>query len=92
MNLELFFNLMNILFAFGSNNWLSVIIAILVFCYNIYTKIRKHNLLSLVIDNNKDVIVSYYRIEDGLYLLEPIQGEKEQVMCMNIFNKIKESI
>ena len=54
MNLELFFNLMNILFAFGSNNWLSVVIAILVFCYNIYTKIRKQNLLSLIVDNHKD--------------------------------------
>ena len=54
MNLELFFNLMNIVFAFGSNNWLSVIISILVFCYNIYTKLRKQNLLSLIIENNKE--------------------------------------
>ena len=54
MNLELFFNLMNLLFAFGSNNWLSVVISILIFCYNIYIKLRKKNLLSLVIDNQKE--------------------------------------
>ena len=54
MNLELFFNLMNILFAFGANNWLSVAISIIIFCYNIYTKIMKRNLLSYVIDNQKE--------------------------------------
>ena len=54
MNLELFFNLMNILFAFGSNNWLSVVISFVVFCYNIYTKIRKQNLISLIANNNKE--------------------------------------
>ena len=54
MNLELFFNLMNILFAFGANNWLSVAISIIIFCYNIYTKVMKRNLLSYVIDNQKE--------------------------------------
>ena len=54
MNLELFFNLMNILFAFGANNWLSVAISVIIFCYNIYTKIMKRNLLSYVIDNQKE--------------------------------------
>ena len=54
MNLELFFNLMNILFAFGSNNWLSVAISILVFCYNIYLKIQKNQYLSLIVENQKE--------------------------------------
>ena len=54
MNLELFFNLMNILFAFGSNNWLSVVISILVFCYNIYLKIQKNQYLSLIAENQKE--------------------------------------
>lgn len=54
MNLELFFNLMNMLFAFGANNWLSVAISIIIFCYNIYIKIRKQYLLSMVIDNQKE--------------------------------------
>ncbi len=54
MNLELLINLVNILFAFGSNNWLSVAISIVIFCYNIYTKIRKKNLLTLIIDNQKE--------------------------------------
>ena len=54
MNLELFFNLANILFAFGSNNWLSVAISIIKFFYNIYLKVARRNLLSLVIDNQKE--------------------------------------
>ena len=54
MNLELFFNLMNIIFAFGSNNWLSVAISIIIFCYNIYNQIRKQYLLSFVIKSQKE--------------------------------------
>ena len=54
MNLELFFNLVNIIVAFGSNNWLSVAISCVIFCYIIYLKLRKRNLLSLVIDNQKE--------------------------------------
>ena len=54
MNYELFFNLLNIVFAFGSNNWLSVVISILLFFYNIYNKLKKQNLLSLVINNQKE--------------------------------------
>ena len=54
MNLELIFNLMNILFDCGSNNWVSVVISILVFCYNIYTKIKKQNLFSLIINARKE--------------------------------------
>ena len=54
MNMELFFNILNIVFAFGSNNWLSVAISIITFCYNIYLKVARRNLLSLVIDNQKE--------------------------------------
>ncbi len=54
MNLELFFNLANLLFAFGSNNWLSVAISVILFLYNIYLKIGRRNLLSFVIDNQKE--------------------------------------
>ncbi len=54
MNLELFFNVVNLIFAFGSNNWLSSVISFIIFCYNIYLKIGRRNLLSLVIDNQKE--------------------------------------
>ena len=54
MNLELFFNVSNLIFAFGANNWLSVVFSVIIFCYNIYLKIIKRNLLSLVIDNQKE--------------------------------------
>ena len=54
MNLELFFNLANLIFAFGSNNWLSAGISGLLLLYNIYLKLGKKNLLSLVIDDQKE--------------------------------------
>ena len=54
MNLEMVLNIINLLFAFGSNNWLSVLISIIIFCFNIYLKVRRQNLLSLVIDNQKE--------------------------------------
>ena len=45
---------MNIIFALGSNNWLSVAISIIIFCYNIYNQIRKQHLLSFVINSQKE--------------------------------------
>ena len=80
MNLELFFNLMNIIFAFGSNNWLSSVLSILLFCYNIYTSLRKKNLLSLVIDNQKenksasDRVGFIFKIKFVVYTLISIYG------------------
>ena len=54
MNIELFFNVLNIVFAFGSNNWLSAAIAIIIFFYNIYLQLRKRFLMSLVFDSQKE--------------------------------------
>ena len=54
MNIEFLFNLLNLLFAFGSNNWLSVGISIVLFCYNIYLKVKGQYYLSLVIDAQKE--------------------------------------
>ena len=62
MNYELFINLLNVVFAFGSNNWLSVVISILLFFYNIYNKLRKQNLLSLVINKQKDNSAAAQRV------------------------------
>ena len=54
MNIEFLFNLLNVLFAFGANNWLSVVISIVFFCYNLYLKAREQYYLSLVIDAQKE--------------------------------------
>ena len=54
MNLELFFNIFNILFAFGSNNWVSAGISILIFLYNIYLKLRKRKLMSFIFEEQKE--------------------------------------
>ena len=80
MNMELLLNLMNILFAFGANNWLSCVFSILLFCYNIYLTIRKKNLLSLVIDNQKenksasDRVSFIFKIKFVVYTLISIYG------------------
>ena len=54
MNFELFFNIFNILFAFGSNNWISAGISVVIFLYNIYLKLRKRTLLSFIFENQKE--------------------------------------
>ena len=54
MNMELFFNLLNILFAFGANNWLSVGISIVVFLYNLFLKLRKRKILAFLYENQKE--------------------------------------
>ena len=52
--MELFFNLFNIVFAFGSNNWLSAGISILIFLYNIYLKLRKRIYLAFIYEDQKE--------------------------------------
>ncbi len=54
MNIELFINILNIASAFGSNNWLSVGISVIIFLYNIYLKLRKRWLMSLIFDSQKE--------------------------------------
>ena len=53
MNMELFFNICNILFAYGSNNWVSVGISIVVFIYNVFLKLRRR-ILSFLYEDQKD--------------------------------------
>ena len=87
MNLELFFNVANLLFAFGSNNWLSVAISVVVFCYNIYLKIRRRSLLSLVIDNQKenrsagDKVGNIFKIKFVVYTIISIYA-----LCFSVLN------
>ena len=52
--MELFFNLLNILFAFGANNWLSAGISILIFLYNVFLLIRKRKILSFLFEDQKE--------------------------------------
>ena len=52
--MEIFFSVFNIVFAFGSNNWLSSGISIIIFLYNIYLKLKRRALLSFIFDNQKE--------------------------------------
>ena len=54
MNMELFFNICNILFAYGSNNWASVGISIVVFIYNVFLKLRRRRILSFLYEDQKE--------------------------------------
>ena len=54
MNLELVFNIINMVFAVFCNNWLSILISVIIFLYNIYLKMKGKSLLSLVINSQKD--------------------------------------
>ena len=80
MNLELFFNILNIVFAVGSNNWISLAASILLFLYNLYSNIRKNNLLSLVIDNQKEnktageKVSNIFKIKFVIYTIISIFG------------------
>ena len=38
---------------------------------------------------NKNIYISYYRIENDLYILEPIKNQEEIDMCMNILEDLK---
>ena len=54
MNMELFFNVFNIVFGFGANNWLSAGISILIFLYNVFLLIRKRKILSFLFEDQKE--------------------------------------
>ena len=75
MNFELFLNIFNIVFAFGSNNWLSSGISILLFIWNIYLTIRKRKLLGFIFDNQKenksagDRVSNIFKIKFIIYTL-----------------------
>ena len=75
MSLELIFNILNIVFAFGSNNWLSSGISILLFIWNIYLTIRKRKLLGFIFDNQKenksagDRVSNIFKIKFIIYTL-----------------------
>ena len=75
MNFELFLNIFNIVFAFGSNNWLSAGISILLFIWNIYLTIRKRKLLGFIFDNQKenksagDRVSNIFKIKFIIYTL-----------------------
>ncbi len=75
MNFELFLNIFNIVIAFGSNNWLSSGISILLFIWNIYLTIRKRKLLGFIFDNQKenksagDRVSNIFKIKFIIYTL-----------------------
>ena len=58
-----------------SNNWLSALIAICLFCYNLFSKIKKKNSFSVIIDEIKSNVSSRnkvgleYKFKFIIYLL-----------------------
>ena len=92
MNWELVLNIINLVFAFGSNNWLSIAISLIIICFNIYLKVRRQNLLSLVIDNQKDNrsagdrVAMIFKFKFIIYTLISIYA-----LCFAILNFFNES-
>ena len=48
VNKELLYNLFNIIFSFGVKSWFNFILSTLIFCFNIYIKIKMKNNLLLI--------------------------------------------
>ena len=93
MKYELICNTATTLFGILSNNWISVIIALVVLCYNLYNhKIHKYN-FSIIIDDNKDNVKESnkisltYKVKFLIYVIISIYG-----MCiaiLDIFDEIE---
>ena len=49
----------------------------------------KKNYIFYTEEGNKNISVSYYRIEDDLYILTPIKNQDEIDMCKKILEDIK---
>ena len=75
MTLELIFNIIHVIFGFLSNNWLSALIAVLAFGYNLISKLRKRNSFTMIIDDMKHNLDSSnkvgleYKIKFIVYVL-----------------------
>ena len=75
MALELIFNIIHVIFGFLSNNWLSALIAVLAFGYNLISKLRKRNSFTMIIDDMKHNLDSSnkvgleYKIKFIVYVL-----------------------
>ena len=53
LNIELIFNIIQVLFGFLSNNWISFLIAIIFLAYNLYSRMRKKDSFGWIIDDMK---------------------------------------
>ena len=75
MTLELYLNIIHIIFGFLSNNWLSALISISLFCYNLYYKMKKRNSFNMIIDDFRENLSSSnkvgleYKIKFVVYVL-----------------------
>ena len=52
----------HIIFGFLSNNWLSTLIAFGLLCYNLYSRIKNKNNLSMIIDDMKGNLSSTNKV------------------------------
>ena len=63
------------IFAFLSNNWLSLLISIVILAYNVYSKIKSKNSFNIIIDdmkgnlNSSNNIGFKYKVKFVFYIL-----------------------
>ena len=75
MTMELYLNIIHIIFGILSNNWLSALISISIFGYNLYFKTKKRNCFNMIIDDMKENLSSsnrvglIYKIKFVIYVL-----------------------
>ena len=80
-------NIAHIIFGFLSNNWLSLIIAISLFVYNLFSKMKKKNSFIMIIDdmkgnlNSSNKVGLEYKIKFVVYVLIAIYS-----MCFTILS------
>ena len=80
-------NIAHIIFGFLSNNWLSLIIAISLFVYNLFSKMKNKNSFIMIIDdmkgnlNSSNKVGLEYKIKFVVYVLIAIYS-----MCFTILS------
>ena len=76
--MELFFNIIQVIFGFLCNNWICFLASIIFLIYNMYKKIKNKHKLSMIIDNMKENfsiinnIGFIYKIKFVLYIFSMI--------------------
>ena len=73
--MELYFNIAHVIFGLLSNNWLSLVIASIFLCYNLFSRLQKKNSFNMIIDDIKENLKSSdkvgieYKIKFIFYVL-----------------------
>ena len=73
--MEIYLGIAHIIFGILSNNWLSLLIALCIFGYNLFSKLKKKNSFRLIIDDMSNSLSSTnkvgfeYKIKFVIYIL-----------------------